>query len=109
MFAGAFCALLLAGCASTYESGTKIDDALVASLQVGKTTHQGVAGKLGQPFSALRNSDGSTSYVYAHSTATSNGFQVSSQSRSLTLTFGADGKLSSYSESNYQPPTVKQR
>jgi hypothetical protein len=91
----------LAGCAAT---GVKVTDAHVAAFKPGEATEAQVTQSLGQPTMRMRMPDGTVMLVYSYAEASVRpatfipiigGLVGGSDSRStsMTLRFGADGKL----------------
>lgn len=93
--------LALAGCAAT---GVKVTDAQVSAFKPGEATEAQVVQALGQPTMRMRLGDGSVMVVYTYAEASVRpatfipivgGLVGGSDSRSssVSLRFGADGKL----------------
>lgn len=93
MAAAVVLASLLGGCA-TIESGSKFDTSAESRLQVGVTTVSDALSWFGKPTQITQGSDGSKLLVYVHTVAHGNFTgHGSSQTESLGLNFGPDGKL----------------
>lgn len=100
-FSAAALALCVAACAST---GVRIMDEQLTGLKAGETTEAAVVAKLGAPTMRTRLGDGSVTLIYTYAEAKVRpatmipfagafvgGTDV--RSNSVTLRFGADGKL----------------
>ena len=103
----------LTACAT---SGRKVDSSQLQTFTVGQTTIADAEAKLGQPTQQMSTSDGFTTliYGYTHAEAKPENFipfagafvgGVNSENQAVTLIFGADGKLKSYSQSSGQNGT----
>ncbi|AQS50723.1 hypothetical protein PAEH1_02635 [Paenalcaligenes hominis] len=86
----------LYGCASTY--GSPITVSQIDSLVVGETTIENAVEIFGKPVTETENSDGTkvVSWGYAKSSLGS-----PLESQGLSIVFDREGKLSSFSKSNY--------
>lgn len=94
-------AAALTGCAAT---GVKVTDAQVTAFKPGEATEAQVVGALGQPTMRMRLPDGTVMVVYSYAEATIRPATfiplvgglvggADSRSTSVSLRFGADGKL----------------
>jgi hypothetical protein len=88
----------LSGCI-TMESGVKFDTSAEARLKVSDTTIEQAYAWFGQPSRINHHSTGETGLVYVHLASHGNGLtgHAETQSETLAMEFGADGKLERYS------------
>jgi outer membrane protein assembly factor BamE (lipoprotein component of BamABCDE complex) len=101
--------VVLTGCGAT--SGTKVTDQQLAQMQVGKTSYGDAVSVLGQPNGETVLPGGKRILVWAYSEVTTRpetfipiaGAFVGgadAKSKTVTLTFDADGRLSSTGTNN---------
>ena len=97
----------LAGCFST---GVKVDQSKLSSLRTGETTYDQAVALLGKPTNTVMRSDGSrmATYMYIHAQPNAVNFVpvvgafaggATSESTTLMVNFGPDGKMTTYTSS----------
>ncbi len=95
-------AVFLSACAT---SGNEITQQQIDQIVKGQTTKPDLLSMLGRPQSVIANSDGTEilTWAYAHV-----GFMGSNvKSTGLSVIIGQDGKVTSYSTSQYGQPSVR--
>ena len=94
--------IFLSACAS---SGQEITQQQIDQIVKGQTTKPELLSLLGRPQSVMSNSDGTEilTWAYAHV-----GFMGSNvKSTGLSVVIGQDGKVASYSTTQYGQPSVR--